>query len=84
MKTVILGNSGSGKTWLAERLASGASVPLVHLDEIFWQPGGFDRKRLATETRSLIETARAAPGWVVEGVFGELAAPFLNDASAVV
>ena len=87
MRTVILGNSGSGKTWLAERLASGTSgtsVPAVHLDELFWQPGGFDQKRLPAETASLIKTARAASGWVVEGVFGELATPFLQDASALV
>jgi hypothetical protein len=32
MKTVILGNSGSGKTWLAERLSKFHSVPVVHLD----------------------------------------------------
>jgi adenylate kinase family enzyme len=84
MKTVIVGNSGSGKTWLAERLAAGASVPAVHLDELFWQPGGFDRKRLPTETSILVQTARSAPGWVVEGVFGELAKPFLEDAIALV
>ena len=44
MKVVIIGNSGSGKTWLARQLAGNASVPLIHLDEIFWEPGGFDKK----------------------------------------
>lgn len=44
MKVVIIGNSGSGKTWLARKLAGNASVPLIHLDEIFWEPGGFDKK----------------------------------------
>lgn len=84
MKAVIVGNSGSGKTWLATRLAATAAVPVVHLDELFWQPGGFDQKRQPAETAALLESARHGGGWVVEGVFGELAAEFLVDAEALV
>jgi adenylate kinase family enzyme len=84
MKTVIVGNSGSGKTWLAAKLAATTEVPVVHLDELFWQPGGFDQKKKPTETASLIESARRDSGWVVEGVFGELAAEFLVDADVLV
>lgn len=84
MKLVIVGNSGSGKTRLAKGLAAIASVPVVHLDELFWQAGGFDLKRPELEVASLMGSARAQPGWVVEGVFGELAAPFLQDASALI
>lgn len=42
-RTVIIGNSGSGKTFLARALAAGSGIPVIHLDEIFWQPGGFNR-----------------------------------------
>ena len=84
MKLVIVGNSGSGKTWLATGLAARASVPIVHLDELFWQAGGFDLKRPESEVASLIGRSRAQSGWVVEGVFGELAATFLQDASALI
>jgi ATP-dependent protease Clp ATPase subunit len=38
MKTVIVGNSGSGKTWLAAKLAATTEVPVVHLDELFESP----------------------------------------------
>jgi hypothetical protein len=34
MKAVIVGNSGSGKTWLATNLAATTAVPVVHLDEL--------------------------------------------------
>ncbi|WP_431122122.1 hypothetical protein [Variovorax paradoxus] len=84
MKTVVVGNSGSGKTWLATKLAMATSLPVVYLDELFWQPGGFDQKRQPTETASLIKSARRGAGWVVEGVFGELAAEFLVDADVLV
>jgi hypothetical protein len=59
-------------------------VPAVHLDELFWQPGGFDLKRLPAQTAALIKAAGAVPCWVVEGLFGELAAPFMKDADALV
>jgi adenylate kinase family enzyme len=84
MKTVIVGNSGSGKTWLATRLAAIASGPVVHLDELFWEPGGFDRKRQKMETSMLIEEAGSRPAWVVEGVFEELAAEFLASANLLI
>lgn len=84
MKIVIIGNSGSGKTWLATRLAALASVPVIHLDELFWRPGGFDEKRSAEELASLIKRKRIMASWVVEGVFGELATPFLEDAQALI
>lgn len=84
VKIVIIGNSGSGKTCLATKLAALASVPVVHLDELFWLPGGFDEKRPDEEIASLIEQRRTMQGWVVEGVFGELAVPFLKDAQALI
>ena len=84
MKTVILGNSGSGKTSLAQRLAEVESVPVVHLDEIFWETGGFDKKRAPEEVFRMIEEVRVSSEWVVEGVFGELAEPFLEDADRLV
>jgi adenylate kinase family enzyme len=84
MKIVIIGNSGSGKTWLATRLAALSPVPVIHLDELCWLPGGFDQKRPEQEIASLIAQSRTMPGWVVEGVFGELAAPFLEDAQALI
>ena len=38
MRVAILGNSGSGKSMLAKRLAAAASVPLLDLDSIVWEP----------------------------------------------
>ena len=84
MKAVIVGNSGSGKTWLATNLAATTAVPVVHLDELFWQPGGFNKKRQPAETAALLQSARHGAGWIVEGVFGELAAEFLVDAEVLV
>ena len=37
-KIIILGNNGSGKSWLAKRLAAATGLPLIHLDAHFWRP----------------------------------------------
>ena len=84
MKTVIFGNSGSGKTWLANALALANNVPVIHLDEIYWKPGGFDVKREMPEIEELIKSELAKPTWVVEGVFGGLAHSFLSDANELI
>ncbi len=84
MRTVIFGNSGSGKTWLARRLCEKSAAPVVHLDDIFWLPGGFDAKRDPAEVSALIDASRATAQWIVEGVYGNLAKQFMQSALSVV
>ncbi len=83
MKTVIIGNSGSGKTWLARHLAM-TGVDIVYLDNLFWKPGGFDEMRSQNEVDTLILESLAQDRWIVEGVFGELAERFLSAANTLV
>jgi adenylate kinase family enzyme len=83
-RIVIIGNSGSGKTWLAQRLAPRLQAEVVHLDDIFWMDGGFDVRRTPQEVAARIDQSKAGSCWVVEGVFGQLAARYLNVADALV
>ncbi len=84
MRIVIIGNSGSGKTWLAKSLAEKASVSVMHLDEVFWLPNGFNEQRDPTEVSRLIDSKKDKPVWIVEGVYGNLASQFLPSALALV
>ena len=84
MRTVIIGNSGSGKTWLSRQLVNELLVSAISLDDIFWEPGGFDLRRPAADVASLIGEHLRQPGWVVEGVFGDLAEPFLEASDELV
>jgi len=84
MRAVIVGNSGSGKTWLAKRLAEKKATPVLHLDDIFWLPGGFNEKRDTAEVSRIIDTARAASDWIVEGVYGNLVHQFLQSANILI
>ncbi len=38
-RIIIIGNGGSGKSYLAKNLSAITGLPLVHLDNEFWQPG---------------------------------------------
>lgn len=84
MKIIVIGNGGSGKTWLGKRLAQLLPASMIHLDHLFWEPGGFDKKRSDREVNSLIEQSKTASSWIAEGVFGELAQQFVPDADALI
>ncbi len=84
MRTVIIGNSGSGKTWLAKRYLIGSAIPIIHLDEIFWKPGGFDQKRSPSESDTLTKAYLQNHQWIVEGVFDSVAVPFLEVADCLI
>ena len=84
MRTVIIGNSGSGKTWLSRQLGNQFGVPVVHLDEIFWLAGGFDAKREPAEVAEIVSSETAAVKWIAEGVYGDLASEFLSAAQTLI
>jgi adenylate kinase family enzyme len=83
-RIVIIGNSGSGKTYLGQRLSDQFGHPLIHLDELFWEPGGFAVKR--PKPLVFADVSRLAQGerWIVEGVFGELAQEFCPRADQLI
>lgn len=82
-RILIIGNSGSGKSWLAARLAEELTIREVNLDTIVWQPGGFNQKRPQHEIDHAIQTLAQEPSWVVEGVFGALAEQLLDTADTL-
>ena len=83
-KIVIIGNSGSGKSHLAKSLSKINSIPIVHLDQLFWMPGGFNEKKPKNEVKNEIEQKRKGDSWIAEGVFGELAELFLPRAEMLI
>jgi len=83
-RIAIVGNSVSGKSYLAESLAAIYSVPVIHLDQIFWMPGGFNEQRPKGEVKIEIERKQKENSWIVEGVFGELAESFLPRAECLI
>lgn len=83
-RILIFGNSGSGKSWLASKLAESLRMPIVHFDKHFWEPGGFNQKRDKQIVFQEITNLSQGKSWIMEGVFGELAEIALKNATFVV
>lgn len=64
-RIAVLGPSGSGKSFLASRLAELTGLPLVHLDRLAWQPGWQETEpdELKRMHRELLEESE----WVIDG-----------------
>ena len=61
----VVGNTGSGKTTVAEALASDLGLPCLELDSVFHQP---DWQPLdAEEFRRIVSEFTVAERWVVDG-----------------
>ncbi|MFT8646533.1 MAG: hypothetical protein ABF854_19360 [Gluconacetobacter sp.] len=83
-RILILGNSGSGKTWLANRLARHFAIPAIELDALHWMPGGFNLRRPPDDAKEAVQAAAREDGWIIEGVFGWLARQALPRATILV
>lgn len=74
MRWVLLGNSGSGKTSAAVRLAERWGLPMLELDGVAWEPGQMAVPRDPGEAAAAVRAfCQTHPGWVVEGCYADLA-----------
>ena len=83
-RTLIIGNSGSGKSWLAQRLAAQLKVPWVDLDRIHWIS---DEHSIARPYAAVLDIARIAADeeqWVIEGVYGWIVSELMHRATALI
>jgi adenylate kinase family enzyme len=83
-KTVIVGNSGSGKSWLAERLAEGLGTVAIDLDAIHWVPGGYNTRQDPDLAKSMVRDQASKDRWIIEGVYGWLPYEALPSATALI
>ncbi len=77
-RTLILGNSGSGKSWLATRMAQVLGARAIDLDVIHWEPGGYGVPRDKHAAIGMVRQDASGPTWVIEGVYGWLAQEVLS------
>lgn len=83
-RTVIIGNTASGKTHLSKRLGATLSLMIVELDQIRWIDGDFSKKELAETALAKTIEKSAHEQWVIEGVYGWLVAPILKRATCLI
>jgi adenylate kinase family enzyme len=81
-RLMVVGNSGSGKSTFAHRLALRLDVPHIELDAIHHQPGWTALP--ATEFARRVADATAGDHWVVDGNYRAVRAMVWERATAVV
>ena len=80
---MIIGNSGSGKSTLAKVLARSIGAPAIDLDPIHWQDKVGVKRDETLATRMVVEIV-GKPQWIIEGVYGWLAAAALPFATSLI
>lgn len=83
-RTIIFGNGGTGKTWLAREMSKILQLPATHLDDLRWVKGQYG---IARDNRLVLNEAveaGASDQWLMEGVYGWLAEAVLSRATNLV
>lgn len=64
-KISIIGNGGSGKSTLSNKLSEKLNIPVYHLDQIFWKSGC--QKINTAEWLKTNEELTAKDNWIIDG-----------------
>lgn len=64
-RVMVIGPSGAGKSTFAAALAARTRLPLIHLDQQYWQPGWVETPE--EEWRAKIAALAARESWIMEG-----------------
>lgn len=65
-KIAIIGNAGSGKSFLAQKLHTIFKLPVYHLDQYFWKPGWVESDR--TEYEKIHNALCDKDEWIIDGM----------------
>ena len=79
---MIIGPCGAGKSTVSHQLAARLSLPLVHMDQLNWQPGWVDAGN--DRLRGLLAVEVAKERWLIEGNYGSTIEMRLKRADAIV
>jgi adenylate kinase family enzyme len=83
MRLLIMGNSGSGKSYRARALAAQHGLVHLDLDTIVWEPGRIAVPRAPEQVRAdLLAFVAGHEAWVAEGCYGDLvqaALPYCSE-----
>ena len=64
-RVLVLGCPGAGKSTLARSLGEALSLPVVHLDKLWWKSGWINRTE--GEVDALLDAVLLGEEWVIDG-----------------
>jgi adenylate kinase family enzyme len=67
-RVVVIGSGGSGKSTFSQRLGDATSLPVIHLDQLFWKPNW--TKTPADKWEQIVRRETGKPEWIMDGNFG--------------
>lgn len=73
IRILIIGNSGSGKTWLGKALSEKKKISLFQMDGIKWDQNGYEIPRSSLDIGKNLEDIKNQEKWILEVVFGKMA-----------
>lgn len=68
MRIHIIGASGSGKTYLSQKLAEKYNIKAYELDDLFWDNSGYNVKRDVIKRDHMLKDILKQDEWIIEGV----------------
>ena len=80
-RILIIGPCGAGKSMLAARLGQKLDMPIVHMDQLNWKPGGIESGK--HELREKLQSIVAADRWLIDGTYGGTLSERLERADTV-
>lgn len=83
-RVLIMGNSGSGKSWLASRISEFNNLPVTDLDTLNWEQEGYGRAREKSDVLNDVLAIVGKERWIIEGVYGWIADKIVLYASHVI
>lgn len=85
MKIHIIGCSGSGKSYLAEKLSREYGIEHYDLDDLQWDnhAESYGVKRNADERRALLNDILSKEQWIIEGVYYKWCKQCFADADRI-
>ena len=67
-RVIVIGCGGAGKSTLSRQLGEKTGLPVVHLDQIWWEPGNWQHLEREDFDRQLaVEVEK--PYWILDGNF---------------
>jgi len=82
-KIYILGTSGSGKTFLANKLARELKIKPIDLDDIYWIKK-YTKKRDKKIMKKRLKKLTKRKSWIIEGVYGSWIKEAIKKADLVI
>jgi hypothetical protein len=82
----IIGGSGSGKSYIATKLAERFGVPAYDLDELFWDQasGSYGMRADPVKRDQQLATIVTRDGWIIEGVYYAWLTPSFDAADVII